>query len=450
MKHTVLVAGGGKSGIAAARLLLSAKKQVILYDENPDKDEEQLRQQVGAEGSLKIVLGELSDELLNEIEYCVISPGISLEQPFVIKIQKANIPIWSEIELAYHYGNGSIIAITGTNGKTTTTALVGEIMKNWVGEERAFVVGNIGIPYTEMALKMKEDSVVTAEISSFQLESAITFHPHVSAILNITPDHLNRHKTMECYIEVKESITKNQTADDFCVLNYDDEVLRIFGESLSIPVIYFSSRHELNEGLFLKDNTIYSRINGTEKVIGTVDEFHLVGQCNYENIMAAVAIASCMGVPEQVVAKTIREFRAVEHRIEFVEEKNGVRYYNDSKGTNPDAAIQAIKAMTTPTVLIGGGYDKGSDYTEWIQTFGTKIKKLLLMGATAKKIAECADANGFHEYQFVESMEEAVAVAASCAKPGEAVLLSPACASWGMFPNYEVRGKIFKELVRSL
>ncbi len=450
MKHTVLVAGGGKSGVGAAKLLMQAGKRVVLYDGNPNKDRDMLKKQIGMDGELEIVLGELTEEVLAQIEYCVISPGISLEQPFVMQIQNANIPIWSEIELAYHYGNGTIAAITGTNGKTTTTALVGEIMKNWVGEDRAFVVGNIGTPYTELALNMREDSMVVAEISSFQLESAITFHPHVSAILNITPDHLDRHKTMDCYIEVKESITKNQTDDDFCVLNYDDEVLRAFGEQLSIPVIYFSSRHELKEGLFWKDNTIYSRFHGMEKVIGTVDEFHLVGQCNYENIMAAVAIATCMGAPEEVIAKTIRTFKAVEHRIEFVEEKNGVRYYNDSKGTNPDAAIQGIKAMTTPTILIGGGYDKGSDYTEWICAFDGKIKKLLLMGATAKKIAACADANGFHDYQFVESMEEAVQIASKLAKPGEAVLLSPACASWGMFPNYEVRGKIFKELVRSL
>lgn len=450
MKQIVLVAGGGKSGIGAAKLLLQAGKKVILYDEDTNKEKEVLKKQVGIEGNLEIVLGKLTEEQLSQIEYCVISPGIPLDQPFVVQIQNAGIPIWSEIELAYHYGNGQIAAITGTNGKTTTTALVGEIMKNWVGEQRAFVVGNIGTPYTELALEMKPDSMVVAEISSFQLESAITFHPHVSAILNITPDHLNRHKTMECYIEVKESITKNQTKEDFCVLNYDDEVLRAFGEQLSIPVIYFSSRQELNEGLFLKENTIYSRRNGMETVIGTVDEFHLVGQCNYENIMAAVAIADCMGAPEEVIAKTIRTFKAVEHRIEYVDEKNGVRYYNDSKGTNPDAAIQGIKAMTAPTILIGGGYDKGSDYTEWIQAFDGKIKKLLLMGATAQKIAACAEANGFYDYQFVESMEEAVQVASDLAKPGDVVLLSPACASWGMFPNYEVRGKVFKELVHNL
>lgn len=450
MKDTVLVAGAGKSGIGAVKLLLQAGKNVILYDGNKEKDEEALRKQIGMDGELEIVLGELTEEIITRVEYCVISPGISLEQPFVKQIQRAGIPIWSEIELAYHYGKGNIIAITGTNGKTTTTALVGEIMKNWVGENRTFVVGNIGTAYTGMALQTKEDCVVVAEISSFQLESAITFHPHVSAILNITPDHLDRHKTMECYIAVKESITKNQTKDDFCVLNYDDEVLRAFGETISIPVVYFSSRHELEEGVFLKENTIYSRFDGYETIVGAVNEFHLVGQCNYENIMTAVAIAHCMNVPEEIVAKTIRAFKAVEHRIEFVAEKNGVRYYNDSKGTNPDAAIQAIKAMTTPTILIGGGYDKGSDYTEWIQTFGSKIKKLLLMGATAHKIADCAEKNGFHNYQFVDSMEEAIQIASKYAQPGEAVLLSPACASWGMFPNYEVRGKIFKDLVHKL
>lgn len=450
MEQAVLVAGGGLSGIGAARLLLQAGESVILYDGNTAKNKSELLEQVGISERFEIVLGELAAETMNRIKYCVISPGIPLEEPFAAALKNAGIAIWSEVELAYHYGNGSLAAITGTNGKTTTTALVGEIMKNWVGKERAFVVGNIGTPYTEMALKMKEDSVVVAEISSFQLESAIAFHPHVSAILNITPDHLNRHKTMENYIAVKESITKNQTKDDFCVLNYDDDVLREFGKSLDIPVVFFSGTKELEEGLFLKDDTIYYRKDKELIMIGKTQDFRLVGQCNYENIMAAVAIADCMKVPMEIIRKTAQNFRAVEHRIEFVAEKNGVKYYNDSKGTNPDAAIQGVKAMTAKTVLIGGGYDKGSDYTEWIQQFGDKIKLLLLMGATAQKIAACAERLGFHEYQFVDSMEEAVEIAAKHAEPGEAVLLSPACASWGMFPNYEVRGKVFKELVNQM
>ena len=231
---------------------------------------------------------------------------------------------------------------------------------------------------------------------------------------------------MECYIAVKESITKNQTKDDFCVLNYDDEVLRSFAQSCPATVIFFSSRHSLDEGFCMDGSRLVYRHDGKEEVIGTTDQFNLVGQCNYENIMAAAAIGTAMGVPMETIRQTAYNFKAVEHRIEYTATKKQVRYYNDSKGTNPDAAIQGIRAMTTPTCLIGGGYDKGSTYDEWIEAFG------------------------FTNYEFATSMEEAVEKCASHAKPGEAVLLSPACASWGMFDNYEQRGRIFKELVRKL
>lgn len=451
METYVIVAGSGISGIGAAKLLLQAGKNVVLYDGNEKLDAEALKEKIGVEGNLSVVLGEMTETLASKAEYCVISPGISLEVPFVSVLRQANVPIWSEIELAYHYGKGKIAAITGTNGKTTTTALTGQIMEAYYGKERTFVVGNIGIPYTEKALQMSEDSVVAAEISSFQLETAITFHPQVSAILNITPDHLNRHKTMECYISVKESITKNQTKEDVVVLNYEDSVLREFGLKQAVPrVIFFSSQRKLEEGLYLENHQIFWNKDGETIFIGNTEDFHLVGQCNYENIMAAAAITASMGVPMEVIRRVICEFTAVEHRIEYTATKGGVKYYNDSKGTNPDAAIQGIKAMTTQTVLIGGGYDKGSEYDEWIEAFDGKIKKLILMGQTGEQIAACAKKHGFENISFVESMEQAVEEAAKTAKSGEAVLLSPACASWGMFKNYEERGRIFKELVRKL
>ena len=450
MKKSVLVAGCGISGIGAAKLLLSAGEQVILYDGNDKKNPEELRAAVGVSDRLEIVLGELTDEVISRVSYCVISPGIPVDAPFAKKLADAGIAIWSEIELAWHYGKGTVIGITGTNGKTTTTSLTGAIMAAHFGSEKTFVVGNIGTPYTEKALQMKEDSVTVAEISSFQLETAITFHPHISAILNITPDHLNRHKTMECYISVKESITKNQTKDDFCVLNYEDPVLRRFGETCPATVVYFSSRTILDEGFCMRGNTLVYRHAGTETVIGATDEFHLVGQCNYENILAAAAIAVSMGVPMDTIRSTAKEFRAVEHRIEYTVTKKGVRYYNDSKGTNPDAAIQGIRAMTTPTCLIGGGYDKGSEYDTWINEFGTTIKYLVLIGQTREAIADCCRKHGFTAFEFADSMEEAVNKCAQHALPGEAVLLSPACASWGMFDNYEQRGRIFKDLARSL
>ena len=453
MKSKVLVAGCGISGIGAARMLLSAGKSVVLYDGNDKKNREEIRAQVGeavSEDQLEIVLGELTEEVISRSEYCVISPGIPTDLPFVEALKKKGVPIWSEIELAYHYAKGQVIGITGTNGKTTTTALTGEIMAAHFGSEKTFVVGNIGTAYTGKALETKEDSVTVAEISSFQLETAITFRPHVSAILNITPDHLNRHKTMECYIAVKESITKNQTKDDFCVLNYDDEVLRDFAKDCPATVLFFSSRHSLEQGFCMDGDRLVYRHDGKEELIGTTDQFHLVGQCNYENIMAAAAIAVAMGVPMETIQKTSYNFKAVEHRIEYTATKKGVRYYNDSKGTNPDAAIQGIRAMTTPTCLIGGGYDKGSSYDTWISEFGDKIKYLVLIGQTKEAIAECCRKHGFINYEFASSMEEAVEKCAAHAKENEAVLLSPACASWGMFDNYEQRGRIFKELVRKL
>lgn len=450
MKDSVLVAGCGISGIGAAKLLLGAGESVILYDGNKNKNEEELRETIGCGGSLEIVLGELTSEVIERVSFCVISPGIPTDAPFALQLKAAGVPLWSEIELAYHYGKGTVIGITGTNGKTTTTSLTGAIMAAHFGEKRTFVVGNIGTPYTEKALLTEESSVTVAEISSFQLETAITFHPHVSAILNITPDHLNRHKTMDCYIRVKESITANQGKEDFCILNYDDPVLREFASRCPAQPVYFSSRERLEEGFCMDGKALVYRHQGKEEVIGNTDEFHLVGQCNYENILAASAIGICMGVPMETIRRTAKEFRAVEHRIEYTATKKGVRYYNDSKGTNPDAAIQGIRAMTTPTCLIGGGYDKGSEYDSWIEEFGTTVKYLVLIGQTREAIADCCRRHGFTAYEFADSMEEAVKKCAAHALPGEAVLLSPACASWGMFDNYEQRGRIFKDLVRSL
>ena len=449
MEKAVLVAGSGISGIGAVKLLRQVGKQAVLYDGNENLDRDKIREQAG-DSSLEIILGELTEETAKRFECCVISPGIPLEVPFVGVLRKCGVPIWSEVELAYRHAQGTLAAITGTNGKTTTTALLGSIVQNWVGKERGFVVGNIGIPYTQMACQMKDDSVTVAEISSFQLESIVDFHPNVTAILNITPDHLDRHHTMECYEQVKESITKNQTSREWCILNYEDERLRRFGEHAGVNVLYFSSQRKLDEGMYMDGDAIFLSLDGETYEICRTEECHLVGQCNYENIMAAVGMAVCLGVPMEIIRRTVKAFRAVEHRIEFVEEIHGVRYYNDSKGTNPDAAIQGIRAMNRPTILIGGGYDKGAEYDEWIAAFGTKVKKLILLGQTAEKIAACARKHGFFQLTFADSLDEAVALAAQEAEAGDAVLLSPACASWGMFKNYEERGRIFKELVRKM
>ena len=446
-KQKVLVFGSGISGIGSTRLLEKVGREVILYDGNASLDAKKIKSQIGEDSNAEVILGDLSEEVMRSLELVVMSPGVPTDLPVVNQMRSMGIPIWGEIELAYAYGKGDVLAITGTNGKTTTTALLGEIMKNY--KESVFVVGNIGNPYTTAALDMKEESVAVAEVSSFQLETIHEFRPCVSAILNITPDHLNRHHTMEAYISAKEDVTKNQTVEDTCVLNYEDEVLREFGEKIKAQVLYFSSQRKLDKGIYLEDgNIIYKKEE--ETILCHVDELQLLGTHNYENVMAASAMAIAYGVPMDVIRKTIQSFAGVAHRIEFVCEKNGVTYYNDSKGTNPDAAIKGIQAMNRRTLLIGGGYDKDSEYEEWIEAFDGKVKYLVLLGQTREKIADTARKLGFQDIIMVESLEEAVSTCAKLAEPGEAVLLSPACASWGMFKNYEERGDKFKEFVNAL
>ena len=443
----VLVFGSGISGIGATRLLEQVGREVILYDGNASLDAEKIKKQIGEQTKTEVILGDLQEDVMKTLDLVVMSPGVPTDLPVVDQMRDMGIPIWGEIELAFTYGKGDVLAITGTNGKTTTTALLGEIMKNY--KESVYVVGNIGNPYTEVALDMSEESVAVAEVSSFQLETIHEFRPCVSAILNITPDHLNRHHTMEAYIEAKEDVAKNQTKDDTCVLNYEDEVLKKFGENVNAEVLYFSSRRKLDKGIYLENGNIVYK-DEEETVVCHVEELQLLGTHNYENVMAATAMAIAYGVPMDVIRKTIKAFAGVAHRIEFVCEKNGVAYYNDSKGTNPDAAIKAVEAMNRKTLLIGGGYDKDSEYEEWIQSFDGKVKHLVLLGQTREKIAETAKKLGFENIIMVDSLEEAVATCAKLAEPGEAVLLSPACASWGMFKNYEERGDKFKEFVNAL
>ena len=443
----VLVFGSGISGIGAAGLLEERGASVTLYDGNDKLDVEEIRGKMKDGAKADIVLGEFPEELLGKLDLVIISPGVPTDLPIVNRMREADIPVVGEIELAYELGKGEVLAITGTNGKTTTTALLGEIMK--AVYDSAFVVGNIGIPYTNVVDETRDDSVIVAEMSSFQLESIVDFRPRVSAVLNITPDHLNRHHTMEAYIQAKKNVAINQTAEDTCVLNYEDEVLREFGETLQTKVLYFSSKRKLDKGIYLEDGNIIYR-NPDECLVCNVKELKLLGVHNYENVMAAVAMAAAYGVPMDSIRKTIKEFAGVEHRIEFVAEKNGVAYYNDSKGTNPYAASRGIQAMNRPTYRIGGGYDKQSEYKEWIESFDGKVKKLLLIGQTREKIAKEAEECGFTDIMLLDTFEDAVLTAAKLAEPGEAVLLSPACASWGMFKNYEERGDKFKEIVNSL
>ena len=450
-----LVAGAGKSGIGSVNLLLKTGADVSLYDGNEELDKEALFEKLYEKKEISLVLGNITKEDIEKLKREIKAALKTLEDEFN-KLPSSDSeqgddqekPVWSEIELAYQASKGKIAAITGTNGKTTTTALTGEIMKGYY--ESSFVVGNIGIPYTSVALDTQENSVITAEISSFQLETIVDFKPDVCAVLNITPDHLDRHGTVEVYAKTKESIGKNQTKDQIMVLNYEDDTTRDMATRANGKVLFFSLHHKIKEGVFMEDDAFVIEEGSDRQVVCTLDDVNLLGDHNYENILAAIAVSYSMGVPVSYIKEGIKRFKGVEHRIEYVDTVNGVAYYNDSKGTNPDAAIKGIKAMNRPTWLIGGGYDKKSTYDEWIEAFDGKVKELILMGVTAPKIAECAKAHGFDKIKFVDSMEDAVSYIAEKAQDGDAVLLSPACASWGMFPNYEVRGQLFKEYVHGL
>ncbi len=445
----VLVVGLGKSGVAACGLLKQMEAHVSLYDANENMDAPDM--------GVPVYLGGYPEDVFAAFDCAVFSPGVPTDIPLASFLKRNGVPIIGEIELAYLAERGRVVGITGTNGKTTTTTLVGEIIK--AHNENTFVVGNIGNPYTKEVLKSSPESVTVAEISSFQLETIDTFAPDVSAVLNITPDHLNRHRTMENYIDAKMSITRNQSEKQLCVLNYGDSVLRERARTLPCRVAFFSSkgkpeRHTLPEGKYCpgmyKDAAGNICMEDSGEALLNQKETRLPGDHNAENIMAALLMAFEMGVPKETAVRVVKQFSPVEHRVEFVRTLSGVDYYNDSKGTNPDAAIKGIQSMDRRTVLIGGGYDKGGDFGDWIRSFDGKVKKLLLLGATKEKIADDAEKNGFTEYQFADTLEEAVRVAHELAEEGDAVLLSPACASWDMFKSYEERGNLFKEYVNAL
>ncbi len=457
MKKTVqlegknfLVYGAGISGIAAAGLLVRQGFSVVLADGNENQTQEDIRAKSKELKQVRIVLGNLPEEVIKDCDIAVLSPGVPTDIEVVEKMRGAGLEIWGEIELASVFERGNVLAVTGTNGKTTTTSLLGAIMEHVFPKVK--VVGNIGIPYTGVVEDTDESSVTVAEISSFQLETVHTFRPRISAILNITPDHLNRHHTMENYQQAKMRIAMNQGREETCVLNYEDPVLRAFAGQTEARVVFFSSVQKLEEGMYLKGDEIVWAWDGVESVVCSTTELQLIGRHNYENVMAAAAMAICYGVPMEKIREVLVRFTAVAHRIEYVVTKRGVRFYNDSKGTNPDAAIQAIRAMKWPTLLIGGGYDKDSEYEEWIEAFEGKVKKFVLLGATREKIRDTAIRLGYPSEDIIlaDSLKEAVDICYENAVSGDAVLLSPACASWGMFENYEQRGDMFKEMAREL
>lgn len=440
----VLVVGMAKSGIASARLLLDKGAEVILYDAKklekfaPHTFDE-------FEGKAEFAFGV--DPNSFEYDAMVLSPGVPTALEFIQEAVKQGKKVIGEQELGFIYTDAEFVAITGTNGKTTTTVLTGEVFKN--AEISTHVLGNMGIPIAGEVQNTNKGDVIVAETAALQLEMIDEFCPHVSAVLNITEDHLDRFGTMECYIAAKKRVFENQTEDDFCVLNYDNDVTRAMAGEQKSRVIFFSRKEELDKGVFVKDDFIVSVEDDGIHTICRADEVRIPGVHNLENALAATAIARCYDISEDVIARTLEEFDGVEHRIEFVREFAGIRYINDSKGTNPDATINAAKAMDRPTVIILGGSQKNNSFVELFECFGENIKSVVAIGETQGNILKDAETVGYKNIYTAGSFEEAVLKARDLAQDGWNVLLSPACASYDMFDNFEQRGEAFKNTVRS-
>lgn len=450
LNKKIMVVGMARSGMAAAILLCKQGALPLLVDSKP-KEAFNNALDMLEPYPVRWHLGEEPENFLREIDGVVISPGVPIQAPFVTTAKEMGLPVIGELELAYQNAKGTLVAVTGTNGKTTTVSLLGEMFKN--AGKLTHVVGNIGYPYSAAAVQSKLEDVVVAEVSSFQLESVETLHPRVSAILNITPDHLNRHQNMETYIALKQRIFENQNRQDSVVLNWEDPLLREMGLGIKhTRVLWFSARNGLTSGAYAQGGKIFFANKGEKTLIGNVDDVFIPGEHNLENALAAVAIAMDLEVPPPVIRHSLRTFPGVEHRIERVREKDGITYINDSKGTNIDATIKAVQAMKNPTVIILGGYDKKSDFSALAEEIKghTSIIGAVLIGTTAQEIEKALKKTGFSNLAHGATMEEAVKKAGEMAQIGGNVLLSPACASFDMFEDYEQRGRIFKQIVEAL
>lgn len=443
----VLVSGMAKSGIAAAELLNALGARVILQDAKTEAELGNITDVLRKKG-IELYLGGNPDDIISTVDLVVMSPGVPCDLPFVKTARAKGIKVIGETELGYKLCKAPLIAITGTNGKTTTTSLVGEICALY--NEKTAVVGNIGNPLTACVTDLTEDSIVVGELSSFQLETIEEFKPVVSAVLNITPDHLNRHKTLEGYISAKERVFENQTENDFCILNYNDLATRKMAEKTKAKVVFFAYDKVLEQGIYSDKKSIFVNAFGINQRVIDVKELNILGAHNVENAMAAIGCCLGVGIPIDIIIKGLKEFKAVEHRIEFVKEINGIKFYNDSKGTNPDASIKAVQAMERPICLIAGGYDKGSDFDEWIAEFKDRVKYVAVIGAVKEKLCATMDKAGFTAYERADDFLQAIDLCYSNAVEGDCVLLSPACASWDMFKSYEQRGEIFKDYVCKL
>lgn len=448
MNKKVLVLGAGVSGIAVAHVLQEKGAHVILSDAKAehlfkDADFDSIRA-----GGIVLALGRQDEKLLEGIDYVVVSPGISIYIPLIKAAQDKAITVMSEVEVAYRLCPVPIVAITGTNGKTTTTTLIGDMLKTM--NHDVVVGGNIGLALSKEVAQVKKDGIVVAEISSFQLEGIVDFKAHIAAILNITPDHLDRHHSMENYVAMKERVFANQTKDDYILLNYDDPIVRKMECRVPSKVFFFSRQTELSSGIFIKDGIITIKWENEIIPVCPTAQIQLRGNHNIENVLAACGVAFLSGVKLEDMVQTISEFSGVEHRIEMVMNVNGVAYYNDSKATNPESSIKALESFAKHVILIAGGRDKNTDLTSFMNLVKEKVDHLILIGEAAERFSSAAQQQEIKNIHCAANLADAVSLAYELAQSPQVVLLSPACASYDMFSGYEERGTRFKELVREL
>lgn len=444
----ILIVGFGKSGIAAMEAMVKLQADVYVQDSKTEDRVDPKLVECLKENGVTYYFGSRPEDM-TVFDMLILSPGVPPELEFIRQAKAAGAEIVGELEIAYRIGNGNYVAITGTNGKTTTTSLVGEIFEK--AGKTTYVVGNIGVAVISRALTAEDDAWLVTETSSFQLETVSQFKPAVSAILNLTPDHLDRHKSMENYGQAKANIFRNQDENGYLVINYDDKVCYALARDCKAVAVPFSRTQELDFGAFVKDEYIVIKNQDGQLItFCRIDELAIPGKHNLENALAATAIAYFAGLEPEYITKALREFRGVEHRTEYCGEIDGVRFVNDSKGTNPDASIKAVEAIKGGIVLIAGGYDKGSSFDELIEAFDGKVKHMVLLGNTAELIKETAEKHGFTNCVMAGNMEECVKEGFALAQPGDTVLLSPACASWDMYTSFEKRGEHFKECVNKL
>jgi UDP-N-acetylmuramoylalanine--D-glutamate ligase len=442
----VQVIGMARSGIAAAEMLSRAGAVVTVSDQKSREQLGEIPAVLEASG-IRVVTGGYPD-IGSDTDLVVISPGVPLTVPPVQTAVREGIPLWSELELAYRFAVSPFLAVTGTNGKTTTTALLSTILQE--AGRQAIAGGNIGVPLIGVVGQLTPQHLIVAEVSSFQLERIEQFRPLVAVLLNLTPDHLDRHGTFAEYIRAKIRVFENQTETDYAVLNWDDPEVRRLASGIRARVVYFSQTRKLESGVWLEGDAVIARWDGREQVVCDRRAIRIQGRHNLENAMAAVAAAFVLGVDAARIGKTLKSFPGVAHRLEFVDRIGGVDYINDSKGTNPDAAIKALDTFDRPVVLIAGGKDKGSDFAGFASKVGERAKAVVLLGQAAPRIRAALENAGVTRIHQVNSFREAVREASRLAEPGDVVLLSPACASWDMFNNFEERGDLFRELVLAM